>query len=87
MKTINNAEMLRVEFRRGSNGEDGIDVKMIAVEGAPIWDDDDFEEWKSSVLASINSQYNNYVYWTEIIVEWLFIDGHEVKYFELGRLH
>ena len=28
MKTINNAEMLRVEFRRGSNGEDGIDVKI-----------------------------------------------------------
>jgi hypothetical protein len=86
MKTLKNAEMLRVELRRGTQGEDDIDVRMVAVEEAPYWNDEDFEEWKSEVLTTINAQYNSYVYWTEIIVEWLFIDGHEIRYIELGRL-
>ena len=86
MKTLKNAEMLRVELRRGTQGEDDIDVRMVAVEEAPYWNDEDFEEWKSEVLTTIKAQYNSYVYWTEIIVEWVFIDDTEVRYIELGRL-
>lgn len=86
IKMINNAEMLRVEFRRGTQGEDDREIRMVAVEEVPF-NDEDFEEWKSDVLDMINARYNHYGYWTEIIISWLFINGHEVKDIELGRLY
>lgn len=86
IKTLDNAEMLRVELRRGAHGEDDLDVKDIAVERPSTWDDDDFDQWRSEVLTSINNQYNHYGYWSEVIISWLFIDDNEAIYIELGRL-
>lgn len=85
MKIMENVEMVHLKMVRDAVYDDFKEID-IAVEMAPYWNDEDYEIWKEDLLKSVAERFNQYGYWTEIIISEQYIDDGKVRIYEIGRI-